>query len=235
VNYKFLRYSSDTHRFAILLGAFLLFILATPLFEDALAAGYIGDILFYSLLGAAAYSVRGSRFLKPALCIGAAALLGEITSYFTSRTILLGGSLGFSCIYLFLITILLGGSLGRQRQVSADTVMGGLCVYVLMGVFWGLLFVGLELAAPGSFSFGVHGRHPDLCVSFSLLYYYSFTTILTIGFGDVIPMSSMAQTLTILEGLIGRFYLVFYMAYLINLFIFHHHLRNFQSHQADRE
>ena len=42
---------------------------------------------------------------------------------------------------------------------------------------------------------------------------------LTIGYGDVVPMLGMAQTLTILEGLIGQFYLISFMAYLVGLYI----------------
>jgi len=49
---------------------------------------------------------------------------------------------------------------------------------------------------------------------------YSYVTLLTIGYGDVVPMSGMAQTLTILEGLIGQFYLVFFMASLVGLYIY---------------
>lgn len=57
---------------------------------------------------------------------------------------------------------------------------------------------------------------------YSLLFYYNFVTLLTIGYGDVLPMSGMAQALTILEGLIGQFYLVFYMTALVGIYISRH-------------
>jgi hypothetical protein len=44
-------------------------------------------------------------------------------------------------------------------------------------------------------------------------------TLLTIGYGEVVALSGMAQTLTILEGLIGQFYLIFFMASLVGLYV----------------
>lgn len=107
---------------------------------------------------------------------------------------------------LSLVTLLIAGAVVRQQKISADIVMGGLCVYVLMGVFWTILFVNLEILKPGSFSFGMHGPHPDIVSICSLLSFYSYVTLLTIGYGDVVPMSDLAQTLTILEGLIGQIF-----------------------------
>ena len=124
-----------------------------------------------------------------------------------------------SSLYLLLVTALIAGRVARQERISSDTVMGGLCVYIMLGVLWTSLFVNLELFHPGSFNFGVHGRDPDLIGFYGLLFYYSFISLLSIGFGDVVPMSAMAQTLTNLEGLIGRSYQVFHIAYLIHLHI----------------
>ena len=92
-----------------------------------------------------------------------------------------------SCAYLALVTLIIAATVMRQRKISADTVLGGLCVYVLIGIFWTLVFITLELIRPGSFSFGIHGPHPDMVATFSLIMYYSFVTLLTIGYGDVVP------------------------------------------------
>ncbi len=211
--------ASDTHRFAILLGSFLLLMLATPFFETNLIAGNIGDLLYYIFLAAAAYSVRRSRFFTLAIILGATAILADLASYFINQKIALVVATSLSSLYLLLIIILILGNVIQQQRVSADTVLGGLCIYIMMGFFWTSLFVNLELITPGSFNFGIHAHHPDLTRLYGLLSYYSFISLLSIGFGDIIPISSMAQTLTVLEGLIGRFYLVFYMAYLINLYI----------------
>lgn len=210
---------SGSNRFGILLILFLLQFITTPLFEGSMAAGYVGDTIFYLVLAAAAYSVRKSRFFKLAIVFGAFTILGESSSYFTdSRNVLIASNF-ISCVYLGLVTFLIAGAVARQQEISADSVIGGLCVYMLIGMFWTTLFVNLELLNPGSFSFGVYGSHPDLKTSYRLLFFYSYVTLLTIGYGEVAAMSGMAQVLTILEGLLGQFYLIFFMASLVGLYV----------------
>ncbi len=208
-----------SYRFAILLTIFLLQLLTTPFFEGSMAAGYASDTFFYLLLAAAAFSIRNSRFFKPAIVLGIVSIACEITSYFSGSIMILIITGFVANTYLVLVTLIIAASVARQRSINADTVMGGLCVYVLIGIFWTSIFINLELIHPGSFNFGVHGQHLDILSIYGLLMYYSFVTLMTIGYGDVVPMSSMAQTLTILEGLIGQFYLIFFMASLVGLYI----------------
>jgi hypothetical protein len=213
-------YRSIGNRFHILLTLFLAQLLTAPLFERSTAAAYAAHIFFCLFLAAAAYSVRKSRFFKLAIVFGACAIMGETSNYFMDSYSVLVATNFISCAYLGLVTLLIATTVARQREISADIVMGGLCVYVLMGVFWTNLFVNLEILKPGSFSFGVHGPQPDLKSFYNLLFFYSYVTLLTIGYGDVVPMSGMAQTLTILEGLIGKFYMIFFMASLVGLYIY---------------
>ena len=213
-------YRGIGNRFGILLTLFLAQVLTAPLFEGSIVADHVADTIGCLFLAAAAYSVRKSRFFKLAIVFGACAIMGQISSYFSDSHNVLAAINFISCAYLGLVTLLIAANVARQREISADIVMGGLCVYVLMGVFWTGLFVNLELLKPGSFSFGAHGPHPDMESFYSLLFFYSYVTLLTIGYGDVVPMSGMAQTLTILEGLIGQFYLIFFMASLVGLYIY---------------
>jgi hypothetical protein len=208
------------NRFGLMLSIFLGMLLISPLFENSIAAGFAGDIFFYLFLFAAAFSIRGGRYFKLVVFFGVLVVVGEVASYFTYRLIVFILTNFLSCAFLFLVTLEIGFYLSRQQEIRLDTVMGGLCVYVLMGSFWTILFVNLELIHPGSFSFGIHGPNPNIDEMYALLFYYSFVTLLTIGYGDVVAMSNIAQTLTILEGLIGQFYIIFFIASLVGMYIY---------------
>jgi len=222
------------NRFGILLALFLAQVLTAPLFEGSIVADHVADTIGCLFLAAAAYSVRKSRFFKLAIVFGTFAIMGQISNYFTENHNVLAAINFISCTFLGLVILLIAANLARQREISTDIIMGGLCVYVLMGVFWTGLYVNLELLNPGSFTFGAHGLHPDRESFYRLLFFYSYVTLLTIGYGDVVPMSGMAQTLTILEGLIGQFYLIFFMASLVGLYIFRRQFHIPENKNEDR-
>lgn len=208
------------NRFGLILAFFLGMLLISPLFEHSIAAGFVADTFFYLFLFAAAFSIRGGRFFKLVIIFGALVIVGEVTSYFTDRLHVFIVTNFLSCAFLFLVTLEIATHVVKQQDIQLDTVMGGLCVYVLMGLFWTILFVNLELIHPGAFSFGIHGPDPGMDEVYALLFYYSFVTLLTIGYGDVVAMSNIAQTLTILEGLIGQFYIIFFIASLVGMYIY---------------
>ncbi len=208
------------NRFGAMLLFFLGILLISPLFENSLAAGVAADSFFYLFLFACAFSIRGGRFFRPALFFGVLAFAGEVFAYVSGHYAIFILS-NFLCgAFLLLVTLEIAIYVVRQPEIGMDGVMGGLCVYILMGLFWTVLYVNLELLVPGSFSFGVHGHEPGMNKTFALLFYYSFVTLLTIGYGDVVAMSNLAQTLTILEGLIGQFYIIFFIASFVGMYIY---------------
>ena len=143
------------YRFAILLAVFLLQLLTTPLFEGSMTAGYAADIFFYLILAAAAFSIRKSRFFKLAIVLGTISIACEIIGYLSGGIIII--LILTDCVastYLILVTLLIATNVARKRNIDLDTVMGGLCVYILIGIFWTSIFINLELFHPGSFNFG---------------------------------------------------------------------------------
>ena len=107
-------------------------------------------------------------------------------------------------------------SILQTSRVTADTVRGGICVYLLLGYFWALLYSIVYTLDPNAFS-GV------LVTATSHLraLYFSFVTLTTLGFGDVVPVNKIASVLTILEALVGQMYPTVFIALLINGYFAH--------------
>jgi hypothetical protein len=99
----------------------------------------------------------------------------------------------------------------RPGDVDAERIFAALDVYLLAGLTFGVAFRVVEQLAPGSFG-GAHAGEPMSFV------YFSFVTIATLGYGDIIPVSGPARSLTILEAVGGQMYLAVLVARLVSLY-----------------
>ena len=113
-----------------------------------------------------------------------------------------------------------------EETVTMDTLSGALCVYLLIGLAWGGLYGLLYLQAPGAFGLTdawtpAYGSGIAVDVPFDILVYFSFTTLTTVGYGDVQPLTGPARTGAMLEAVLGQFYLAVMVARLVGLHIAH--------------
>jgi hypothetical protein len=205
-------------RFHWLLAALLLQLVAAP-FVAGRPALVIQDLLFLAILLAALSVARKTRLHSiNCLLTGLCALTVILKYSLADSSLDVAGTLLGAAVIL-LTTVEVSGYLSRQRRVDLDTVLGGLCVYLFFGTLWYSLFSLADQFDPASFDFTVHGRDLEPHKRESLLFFFSYVSLLTTGYGDVIPLSPVARTLAVLEGITGQFYLVFFMARLVGLHV----------------
>ena len=101
----------------------------------------------------------------------------------------------------------------RARVVDAEHIFAALDAYLLAGLIFAVCYWLLDHTWPASF--GVASAS-DLTLSRAI--YFSFVTIATLGYGDVVPASESAQGLTILEAVGGQMYLTVLVAWLVSLY-----------------
>jgi hypothetical protein len=103
------------------------------------------------------------------------------------------------------------------KQASGDAVFGAVVGYLLLGIIWSLLYSAVETAFPGSFAMPASGGTDGVPVRLDggTLSYYSFITLATVGYGDVIPTTPLARTLAWTEAITGQFYLAILVAGLV--------------------
>ena len=202
----------------LMIGLMSLF-LSTPFLGRSFALSLFGDIFLYLMLFAAIFQIRNSRLFWIALPLLIAAVSADIVNFFVHSDAALISTNFLSCAFVVVIFLKITTFVIRARRVSADVLMGGFCGYVLLGLIWAYIYINLELLVPGAFNFRFHDTAAGVDRVYTLLFYYSYVTLMTIGFGDIVPVSSAAQTLTVLEGLVGQMYVIFCISTLAGMYL----------------
>lgn len=127
--------------------------------------------------------------------------------------------LAAAIFYAFTAVVLLRSALG-VRRVSLHTISTALCVYLITGLAFGILFTAVDNAFPNAFhrGFGQPGYPQE---GTSDLIYFSFCTLTTVGYGDISPVHPLARVLSVLEGCFGVMYPSILIAWLVGMYIIH--------------
>lgn len=109
----------------------------------------------------------------------------------------------------------------RRSDVTVDTIAGAACVYVLLAVVWGNLYMLVEFFHPGSFQIPAVWRMGPAGDPTAALAYFSFVTLTTVGYGDITPQWPGAGGLAAAEAVVGQLYLAITIARLVGLHTAH--------------
>lgn len=178
--------------------------------------------VFFRLLGVAAFlSCVYAVSEKRAQWIGALAL--ALPAGFLNTLYVLRPGRGIAvttliCTLLFLVFVLVSllRAVLRAARVTPDTIYGAVSVYLLLAVVFGAAYLLLETVQPGAFSMDP-SRHANQVMGWSDCLFYSFVTLTTIGYGDIVPMTSQARSLSILEAVAGTLYIAVLISRLVGL------------------
>lgn len=118
------------------------------------------------------------------------------------------------------ITISLIKQVWKATQVTDNVIMGLISGYISLGFMSFFLFILIELNDPGAFK-GVLLQSEDYFVKADSIMYYAFITLLTIGYGEIVPVTAVAQKAAIFTGLAGQFYLIIIMTVVLEKYIRH--------------
>ena len=120
--------------------------------------------------------------------------------------------------YSYLTIMLSRHVFSVSRDVTADTICGALCIYLLLGILWAFVYAGLESVAPGSFNFPDDPARSELTPIQRFLG-FSFITLTTLGYGNIAPATHIADTLTSAQAIVGQIFLTVLVARLVALHI----------------
>jgi hypothetical protein len=108
---------------------------------------------------------------------------------------------GWAVFYAFAAVAVLS-RVARNRRVTPDELAGAVGAYILIGLFFSMLFLWIELLQPGSFHISTQ-TNPNSLIDYSDFVLFSFATLTTLGYGDITPLTHITQVLSVLESIIG--------------------------------
>jgi hypothetical protein len=221
----------ERHRFGMLFVALLVFFVFVPIVHQVRgalhpAAGpFIEGLLFLILLVGVVVSISTSRISKlfalafgvPIAVLVVLHAVGDWTIVAIFRHLLGAAFLGYAIAVMlrFILT---------SRQITYNTVSASLCIYMLLGVLWALGYSLVDQFDSSAFYTSVtsESHSPIMRIGkgeSTAVLYFSFATLTTLGYGDIVPVSPVARTLASLEAITGQLYLAVLVARLVGLHI----------------
>jgi voltage-gated potassium channel len=122
-----------------------------------------------------------------------------------------GLALALAALALLATPVIIARDIIRSRLVTVHSVMGAMCVYLLVGIIFALLYgVAGSFMPAGFFGTASLGTVPNYL-------FFSFMTLTTVGYGNLIPAAAFGQSLAMLEAILGQVYLIIVVARLVSL------------------
>ncbi len=103
------------------------------------------------------------------------------------------------------------------RRVTSRLISAALCLYLLTGTFWGIIYDMLETLMPGSYKGELLINSASIPEQFQHFQYFSFVTLTTLGYGDILPQTEGAAVLCQTEAIIGQFFMAVLVARLVGI------------------
>ena len=202
----------DERKYAVLLVSFLLLIFGNTFTESYQIFGIVN--IYQNLLTGLLvfYNKKRSRYIIMSII-----LLSVALDLFSDSFTFIEGKSGHGLLYLIFFSLVVKEvsiEVLYVKTVSTEMLSAALCGFVLLCQIGTFLFYLIDIFHPHSFSNAGEGK--DILIN---LNYFSFTTLLTIGFGDITPLSLIAKRAVMFIGILGHFYTVFVTGIIIGKYL----------------
>ncbi len=203
------------NRILFFLAAIIGFIIGGPFLDEILRYRFLRDVLLTFIFVAGIFAIsRKRRHVFIALGLAIPMVAGIWTYHWSANlSILLAGQI-FGALFAGFTISCLTRFIFNEKEVTQEVIYASVAVYLLLAIAWAFAFFILEYFYPGSYSYPT-GQPPD----FYRFLYFSYVTITTLGYGDILPLTQKASALVILEAVSGQMYLVVVVAWLVGMHV----------------
>lgn len=209
---------TEKDNFSYLLFSLFFLLLSSAIVDQFFANSLFGQSLVIAFtvisMSIGVWSLRSSRYaFNTAIGLVAATILISAVIIILDEAQLEPVHL-LLMLYFFIITLRLAAQQALfARQVTTNSIVGSICIFLLLGLIWVMLYLLLAEFHPNSFS-GL--EHRSWQQNFPDFIYFSFVTLTTLGFGDVLPVSPLARFLVYVEAIVGVFYMAIVVSSLVS-------------------
>ncbi|WOH35796.1 potassium channel family protein [Thalassotalea fonticola] len=162
----------------------------------------------------AVWGVRDEQFIfRKGLIFPLAIILTSLVSYYLDNLDLNYAHLFLLLIFFIITAVKTAKQVIFTGEIDGNKILGAICLYILMGLIWALLYTLVHLASLQAFN-----GMPDSQLWYEILpdfVYFSFVTLTTLGFGDISPAMPITRFLVYFEAIVGQFYLAILVASLV--------------------
>ena len=198
--------------FFSLIGVLLLlpFVNAMPMLRFALVGQYTFVMLYlvFSARHTRALYLVDIAFVVPTL------LATWLDSVYQNDYTFVASYLTMMVFFLYLQYLVIRQMI-HAHKVNINTMFGAMNIYLVAGLIWGYAFILLNHFDSSAFHLP---DYESLANEVELFTYYSYSTLTTLGYGDIVPESAQARMLSVLEAVFGQLYLAIVVAKLVSIY-----------------
>ena len=204
------------YRFVYLLAAQLALIVLYPFLAGDQPRPGLSAALALAVFAAALWVVAAERRVRVvSVALAAPAIVGCLLTVVVPGFRWLLPGLGFGMLFLAYVTGVIFRGVVASGEVTRETLYGAITAYLSLGVTWAWAYALVEHVLPGSFRSLLV---PDGRVAGPEFTFFSFITLTSVGYGDIVPVGGHARSLAILEAVAGVMYQAIFVARLVGLY-----------------
>jgi voltage-gated potassium channel len=198
--------------------ALVLMLVSTPFVEEMKHGRGIEAVLLTLVLMSAVPAIGGSqRMLVGGIVLVTPALITRWLYHARPDQFPLQYAAAASLVFILYVVANLLRYILRAPRVNAEVLQAGVATYLLLGLMWAFAYILVNRLSPNSFSFTVGAPSSQLMVGFNGVY-FSFITLTTVGYGDIVPVSPPARMLAMVEAMTGTIYVAVLISRLVALY-----------------
>ena len=205
--------------FFYLLIALLVVLIVVPLADDLnlIGAPLTRGLVFSGLLIIGVWSLKGGgRYFRVGMAFVIAGVVLNVLAVNMPSQFSQQASIVALIGFMLVAVTFTMKQIAFSNAIDTNRIVGAICVYLLLGVIWAMTYTLVETILPGSFA-GFSPTHDHGWDSEWL--YFSFVTMTTLGYGDILPVSATARGFAYMQAIVGQFYIAVLVAGLVSAYI----------------